>query len=134
IEKERLEEFRIEKESLEELRIEKKRLEEQKDEEIRELKAQLQKKKEEEEVQFSKEEFPPLGNIHVAKPCVETEIHYFGNATASPKADLSFVLYGCLWSSYSSERYMGTVELPPLSKELLLLIPSFLLCILQNKG
>ncbi|GJY82277.1 Orf y [Tanacetum coccineum] len=85
IEKERLEELRIEKESLEELRIEKKRLEEQKDEEIRELKAQLQKKKEEEEVQFSKEEFPPLGNIHVAKPCVETEIHYFGNATASPK-------------------------------------------------
>ncbi|GJR81584.1 hypothetical protein Tco_0152369 [Tanacetum coccineum] len=66
-------------------RIEKEKLEEQKDEEIRELKAQLQKKKEEEEVQFSKEEFPPLGNIHVAKPCVETEIHYFGNATASPK-------------------------------------------------
>ncbi|GJV61599.1 Orf y [Tanacetum coccineum] len=85
IEKESLEELRIEKESLEELRIEKKRLEEQKDEEIRELKAQLQKKKEEVEVQFSKEEFPPLGNIHVAKPCVETEIHYFGNATAGPK-------------------------------------------------
>ncbi|GKA57634.1 hypothetical protein Tco_0756822 [Tanacetum coccineum] len=36
-------------------------------------------------------------------------------------------------SSYSSERHWGTVELPPLSKELLLLIPSFLLCILQNK-
>ncbi|GKB01463.1 Orf y [Tanacetum coccineum] len=80
-----IDQLRIEKERLEELRIEKKKLEEQKDEEIRELKAQLQKKKEEEEVQFSKEEFPPLGNIHVAKPCVETEIHYFGNATASPK-------------------------------------------------
>ncbi|GKA94726.1 hypothetical protein Tco_0816764, partial [Tanacetum coccineum] len=66
IEKERLEELRIEKERLEELRIEKERLEEQKDEEIRELKAQLQKKKEEAEVQFSKEEFPPLGNIHIA--------------------------------------------------------------------
>ncbi|GKA88517.1 Orf y [Tanacetum coccineum] len=80
-----IDQLRIEKESLEELRLEKEKLEEQKDEEIRELKAQLQKKKEEEEVQFSKEEFPPLGNIHVAKPCVETEIHYFGNATASPK-------------------------------------------------
>ncbi|GKC79682.1 hypothetical protein Tco_1130456, partial [Tanacetum coccineum] len=80
-----IDQLRIEKERLEELRIEKTKLEEQKDEEIRELKAQLQKKKEEEEVQFSKEEFPPLGNIHVAKPCVETEIHYFGNATASPK-------------------------------------------------
>ncbi|GJW70535.1 ORFIII-like polyprotein [Tanacetum coccineum] len=63
----------IEKERLEELRIEKKRLEEQKDEEIRKLKAQLQKKEEEAEVQFSKEEFPPLGNTHVARPCVETE-------------------------------------------------------------
>ncbi|GJU65970.1 putative reverse transcriptase domain-containing protein, partial [Tanacetum coccineum] len=76
-----IDQLRIEKERLEEH----KRLEEQKDEEIRELKAQLQKKKEEEEVQFSKEEFPPLGNTHVAKPCVETEIHYSGNATASPK-------------------------------------------------
>ncbi|GKF20735.1 RNA-directed DNA polymerase, partial [Tanacetum coccineum] len=77
--------LRIEKERLEELRIEKKRLEEQKDEEIKELKAQLQKKKEEAEVQFSKEEFPPLGNTHVARPCVETKVHYSGNATASPK-------------------------------------------------
>ncbi|GKB53395.1 hypothetical protein Tco_0904148, partial [Tanacetum coccineum] len=42
--------LRIEKGKLEELRIEKKRLEEQKDEEIRELKAQLQKKEEEAEV------------------------------------------------------------------------------------
>ncbi|GJX77466.1 hypothetical protein Tco_0324277 [Tanacetum coccineum] len=55
-----IDQLRIEKERLEELRIEKTKLEEQKDEEIRELKAQLQKKKEEEEVQFSKEEFPPL--------------------------------------------------------------------------
>ncbi|GKA74780.1 Orf y [Tanacetum coccineum] len=37
------------------------------------------------EVQLPKEEFPPLGNTHVARPCVETEVHYFGNATASPK-------------------------------------------------
>ncbi|GJV41555.1 hypothetical protein Tco_1419995 [Tanacetum coccineum] len=62
-----------------------KRLEEQKDEEIRELKAQLQKKEEEAEAQFSREEFPPLGNTHVARPCIETEVHYSGNATASPK-------------------------------------------------
>ncbi|GJW50691.1 Orf y, partial [Tanacetum coccineum] len=55
------------------------------DEEIRELKAQLKKKEEEAEVQFSREEFSPLGNTHVAKPCVETEVHYSGNATASPK-------------------------------------------------
>ncbi|GJR13838.1 Orf y [Tanacetum coccineum] len=42
---------------IDQLRLKKERLEEQKDEEIRELKAQLQKKKEEEEVQFSKEDF-----------------------------------------------------------------------------
>ncbi|GJS57555.1 Orf y [Tanacetum coccineum] len=76
-----IDQLRIEKESLEEH----KRLGEQKDEEIRKLKAQLQKKKEEAEVQFSKEEFPPLGSTHVAKPCVETEVHYSGNATTSPK-------------------------------------------------
>ncbi|GKF61255.1 hypothetical protein Tco_0181309, partial [Tanacetum coccineum] len=70
---------------IEELRIEKKRLEEQKDEEIRKLKAQLQKKEEEAEVQFSKEEFPPLGNTHTARPCVEIEVHYSGNATTSLK-------------------------------------------------
>ncbi|GKG65204.1 hypothetical protein Tco_0671393, partial [Tanacetum coccineum] len=45
-----IDQLRIEKEGLEEFGVEKKRLEEQKDEEIRELKAQLQKKKEEEEV------------------------------------------------------------------------------------
>ncbi|GKD05057.1 hypothetical protein Tco_1180031, partial [Tanacetum coccineum] len=67
------------------LGIEKKRLEEQKDEEIRELKAQLQKKEEETRVQFSKEEFPPLGNTHVARPCVEAEVYYSGNATTGPK-------------------------------------------------
>ncbi|GKC87074.1 hypothetical protein Tco_1147723, partial [Tanacetum coccineum] len=54
--------------------LEKERLEEQKDKEIRELKAQLQKKKEEAEVQFSREEFPPLGNTHIARPCIETEV------------------------------------------------------------
>ncbi|GJT87832.1 Orf y [Tanacetum coccineum] len=70
---------------IDQLRIEKERLEEQKDEEIRELKAQLQKKEEEAEVQFSREEFPPLGNTHIARPCIETEVHYSGNATTSPK-------------------------------------------------
>ncbi|GJW64469.1 hypothetical protein Tco_0116353 [Tanacetum coccineum] len=65
--------------------IEKERLEEQKDEEKRELKAQLQKKEEEAEAQFSREEFPPLGNTHVARPCIEIEVHYSGNATTSPK-------------------------------------------------
>ncbi|GKD99110.1 Orf y [Tanacetum coccineum] len=80
-----IDQLRIEKEELEELRIEKKRLEEQKDEEIRELRAQLQKKEEEAEAQSSKEEFPPLGSTHTARPCVETEVHYFGNATAGPK-------------------------------------------------
>ncbi|GKA86162.1 hypothetical protein Tco_0807873 [Tanacetum coccineum] len=54
-------------------------------EEIRELKAQLQKKEEEAKVQFSKEEFPPLGNTHIARPCIETEVHYSRNATTSPK-------------------------------------------------
>ncbi|GJW99631.1 Orf y [Tanacetum coccineum] len=57
-----IDQLRIEKEELGELIIEKKRLEEQKDEEIRELRAQLQKKEEEAEAQSSKEEFPPLGN------------------------------------------------------------------------
>ncbi|GJT31406.1 RNA-directed DNA polymerase [Tanacetum coccineum] len=70
---------------IDQLRIEKERLEEQKDEEIRELKAQLQKKEEEAEAQFSREEFPPLRNTHVARPCIETEVYYFGNATTSPK-------------------------------------------------
>ncbi|GJW58076.1 Orf y [Tanacetum coccineum] len=70
---------------IDQLRLEKERLEEQKDEEIRELKAQLQKKEEEAEAQFSREGFSPLGNTHVARPCIETKVHYFGNATASPK-------------------------------------------------
>ncbi|GJW64463.1 Orf y [Tanacetum coccineum] len=62
-----IDQLRIEKEELGELIIEKKRLEEQKDEEIRKLRAQLQKKEEEAEVQLPKEEFPPLGNTHVVK-------------------------------------------------------------------
>ncbi|GKD69640.1 Orf y, partial [Tanacetum coccineum] len=70
---------------IDQLRLEKERLEEQKDEEIRELKAQLQKKKEEAEAQFSREEFPRLGNTHVARPYMETEFYYSGNATTSPK-------------------------------------------------
>ncbi|GJY08087.1 Orf y [Tanacetum coccineum] len=51
---------------IDQLRLEKERLEEQKDEEIRELKAQLQKKEEEAEAQFSREEFPPLGNTYIS--------------------------------------------------------------------
>ncbi|GKE92310.1 hypothetical protein Tco_1573405, partial [Tanacetum coccineum] len=53
---------------IDQLRIEKERLEEA---EVQ-LKAQLQKKEEEAEAQFSREEFPPLGNTHVARPCIET--------------------------------------------------------------
>ncbi|GKF27645.1 RNA-directed DNA polymerase, partial [Tanacetum coccineum] len=71
--------------TIDQLRLEKERLEEQKDEEIRELKAQLQKKKEEAKARFSREEFPPLGNTHVARPCIEVEVHYSVNATACPK-------------------------------------------------
>ncbi|GJW78502.1 hypothetical protein Tco_0140184 [Tanacetum coccineum] len=71
---------------IDQLIIEKERLEEQKDEEIRKLKAQLQKKEEEAEAQFFREEFPPLGNTHVARPCIETEVHYSGNATANTRA------------------------------------------------
>ncbi|GKB21383.1 hypothetical protein Tco_0855306, partial [Tanacetum coccineum] len=58
-------------------------LEEQKDEDIKELKAQLQKEKEKQtQVQ---EEFPPLRNSQIERPCIETEVHYSRNATASPK-------------------------------------------------
>nr|GEZ04636.1 TPA: orf y [Tanacetum cinerariifolium] len=67
------------------LRIEKERLEEQKDEEIKKLKAQLQKRKEEVEVQFSEEEFPPLGSSQIARPFMEAEIHHFRSTTTNPK-------------------------------------------------
>ncbi|GKD36745.1 RNA-directed DNA polymerase [Tanacetum coccineum] len=68
---------------IEQLKSKKIRLEEQKDEEIRELKAQLQKEKEKHtQVQ---EEFSPLRNSQTARPCIEMEVHYSGNATASPK-------------------------------------------------
>nr|GFC78180.1 hypothetical protein [Tanacetum cinerariifolium] len=70
---------------IDQLRDEKERLEEQKDEEIKKLKAQMQKRKEEVEVQFSEEEFPPLGSSQVARPFMEAKIHHFGNATSSPK-------------------------------------------------
>nr|GEU52448.1 putative polyprotein [Tanacetum cinerariifolium] len=53
------------------------RLEEKKDEEIKKLKAQLQEKMDKEiEVQFSKENFPPLGNSQIARPFMEVEAHY----------------------------------------------------------
>ncbi|GKE90073.1 hypothetical protein Tco_1567548, partial [Tanacetum coccineum] len=55
-------------------------------------------------------------------------------ATVLYASDLSILIevwLALIWcSSYSSERHRGTVELPPLSKELLLLIDSFLLYIL----
>ncbi|GKB10460.1 Orf y, partial [Tanacetum coccineum] len=71
---------------IDQLKTEQIRLEEQKDEEIRKLKAHLQEKKEEEiEVQFSKEEFPPLGNSQEARPFIEAESHNFGNTAANPK-------------------------------------------------
>ncbi|GJV91923.1 hypothetical protein Tco_1539736 [Tanacetum coccineum] len=69
---------------IDQLKAKKERLEEQKDEEIRHLKAQLQKK-EKTKAQFFREEFPPLGNTENARPCIETEVHYSGNVTASPK-------------------------------------------------
>lgn len=82
---------------IDQLKAEQIRLEEKKDEEIRRLKAQLQEKKGEgAEFQFSKEEFPPLGDpptarpfmeaeVHIGRPFMEAEVHYSGNATAVPK-------------------------------------------------
>ncbi|GJX55742.1 Orf y [Tanacetum coccineum] len=68
---------------IEQLKIEQIRLEEQKDEEIRKLKTQLQKEKENEtEAQYSNEEFPPLGNTQIA---MEAEVHYSRNTTTAPK-------------------------------------------------
>nr|GEU85609.1 retrotransposon protein, putative, Ty3-gypsy subclass [Tanacetum cinerariifolium] len=71
---------------IDQLKAEQMRLEEKKDEEIKRLKAQLQEKREEEiEVQFSSEEFPPLGNPHIARPFMEAKVHYSGNTTTAPK-------------------------------------------------
>nr|GFB15768.1 TPA: orf y [Tanacetum cinerariifolium] len=50
------------------------------------LKAQLQEKKDKEiKVQFSKEEFPLLGNSQIARPFIEAEAHYSGSNTTAPK-------------------------------------------------
>ncbi|GJZ69224.1 hypothetical protein Tco_0632774 [Tanacetum coccineum] len=68
---------------IEQLKAEQIRLEEEKDEEIRELKTQLQKEKEKQTQ--AQEEFPPLRSSQTVRPCIETEVHYSGNATASPK-------------------------------------------------
>ncbi|CAH1414763.1 unnamed protein product [Lactuca virosa] len=71
---------------IDQLKAEQVRLEEQKNEEIRRLKEQLQERKEErEKPQFPKEEFPPLSELHVARPFMEAEIHYSENATSNPK-------------------------------------------------
>nr|GEY01348.1 RNA-directed DNA polymerase [Tanacetum cinerariifolium] len=68
------------------LKAEQMKLEEDKDEEIKRLKTQLQEKKDTEiKVQFSKEEFPPLGNSHIARPFMEAEAHYSGSTTTAPK-------------------------------------------------
>ncbi|GJU56683.1 Orf y, partial [Tanacetum coccineum] len=62
------------------------KFEEQKDEEIRKLKAKLQKEREKEtEVRYSSEEFPPLGNPQIARPFIEAEVHYSENTTTAPK-------------------------------------------------
>nr|GEU33949.1 RNA-directed DNA polymerase [Tanacetum cinerariifolium] len=45
----------------------------------------LEKRDKEIEVQFSKEEIPPLGNSHIARPFMEAKAHYFGNTTTAPK-------------------------------------------------
>nr|GFA95452.1 TPA: orf y [Tanacetum cinerariifolium] len=71
---------------IDQLKAEQMKLKEEKDEEIRMLKAQLQEKKDKEtEVQFSKEEFPPLGNSQIARPFMEAEAHYSGSTTTAPK-------------------------------------------------
>nr|GEU52444.1 TPA: orf y [Tanacetum cinerariifolium] len=71
---------------IDQLKAEQMRLEEKKDEEIKKLKAQLQEKRDKEiEVQFSKEEFPPLGNFQIARPFMEAEAHYSGNTTTASK-------------------------------------------------
>ncbi|GJS59279.1 hypothetical protein Tco_0654063 [Tanacetum coccineum] len=62
---------------IDQLRIEKERLEEQKDEEIRKLKAQLQKKEEEAETKFSREEFPPLETLCL-QGLIENRSYIFG--------------------------------------------------------
>nr|GFA64084.1 TPA: orf y [Tanacetum cinerariifolium] len=74
------------KEKTEQLKAEQMKLEEEKDEEIRRLKAQLQEKKDKEiKVQFSKEEFPPLGNSQIARPFMKAEAHYSGSTTTALK-------------------------------------------------
>ncbi|GJR42807.1 Orf y [Tanacetum coccineum] len=62
------------------------KFEEQKDEEIRKLKAQLQKEREKEsEDRYSSEEFLPVGNPQIARPFMEAEVHYSKNTTTAPK-------------------------------------------------
>nr|GFB37737.1 RNA-directed DNA polymerase [Tanacetum cinerariifolium] len=71
---------------IDQLKAEQIRLEEEKDEEIKRIKAQLQEKKDKEiEVQFSKKEFPPLGNSQIARPFMEADAHYSGNTTTAQK-------------------------------------------------
>nr|GEX15165.1 retrotransposon protein, putative, Ty3-gypsy subclass [Tanacetum cinerariifolium] len=71
---------------IDQLKAEQMRLEVKKNEEIKMLKAQLQEKKDKEiEVQFSKEEFPPLENSQIARPFMEAEAHYSRNSTTTPK-------------------------------------------------
>ncbi|GKB35375.1 retrovirus-related pol polyprotein from transposon TNT 1-94 [Tanacetum coccineum] len=71
---------------IDQLKTEQIKFEEQKDEEIRKLKAQLQKEREKEtEVRYSSEEFPPLGNPQIARPFMEAEVHYSENTTTAPK-------------------------------------------------
>ncbi|CAI9293774.1 unnamed protein product [Lactuca saligna] len=69
---------------IDQLRTEKESLEEQKNEEIRKIKAQLQKRKEA-ETQFSSKEFLPPGSPQIAKPFMEAEVYYSGNSTTTPK-------------------------------------------------
>nr|GFA05044.1 RNA-directed DNA polymerase [Tanacetum cinerariifolium] len=71
---------------IDQLKAEQMKLEEEKDEEIRRLKAQLQEKKDKEiKVQFSKEEFPPLGNSQIARPFMEAEAHYSESTNTAQK-------------------------------------------------
>nr|GEV83522.1 RNA-directed DNA polymerase [Tanacetum cinerariifolium] len=71
---------------IDQLKAKRMRFEEEKDKEIKRLKAQLQEKKDKEiEVQYSKEEFPPLGNSQIIRPFMEAEAHYSGSTTTAPK-------------------------------------------------
>nr|GEZ51896.1 retrotransposon protein, putative, Ty3-gypsy subclass [Tanacetum cinerariifolium] len=62
-----------------------KRKQQHKPEEEKDFNSNEEKKDKEMKVQFSKEEFPPLGNSQIARPFMEAEAHYSGSTTTAPK-------------------------------------------------